>query len=243
TYEGRRVRPAAQATPHKQEHAEELHGAADQLVLIEQAESAEQVGPIVLAAAHERQLLGARVFDVDGDVPEVLRDPPQRDGRRVAVAAAPEIPHEERRDQELHQRAAEHPDELAEHAEQRVPDLVDRDVEAVEPAVALGVEREHDPIHRQERGQGEAQAALYEFLYANTSSATSTRPNGALTCTPCTAPFTCRNISRAIATPSPITQRVGGPIGLLPGSSPWFRRYTRFVNPMESMSNTAVASG
>src|SRR3989475_5348845 len=87
-------------------------------------------------------------------------------------------------------------------AEQRVPDLVDRDVEAVEPAVALGVEREHDPIHRQERGQGEAQAALYEFLYANTSSATSTRPNGALTCTPCTAPFTCRNISRAIATPS-----------------------------------------
>ena len=27
--------------------------------------------------------------------------------------------------------------------------------------------------------------------YPNTSSATSTRPNGALTCTPCTVPFTC----------------------------------------------------
>src|SRR5581483_2114874 len=38
--------------------------------------------------------------------------------------------------------------------------------------------------------------------YPNTSSATSTRPNGALTCTPCTAPRTCWNISRAIATPS-----------------------------------------
>src|SRR3989442_10226630 len=176
----------------------------------------------------------------------------------------------------------------------------------------------------------------------NTSSATSTRPNGALTCTPCTARFTCWNISRAIFTPppspaplpfscpcrirastdsctvtpgtsfarnsafrsemsgqipatigilncsarfrnvsscagsntgcvtaksapastfqanrdssrsrspapgftpTPIVHCVGAPIGLLPGSSPWFRRNTRFVSPIESMSNTAVASG
>src|SRR2546421_744344 len=44
-------------------------------------------------------------------------------------------------------------------------------------------------------------------------------------------------------TPTPIAQLVGAPIGLLPGSSPWFSRYTRFVRPIESMSKTAVASG
>src|SRR5256886_4042748 len=44
-------------------------------------------------------------------------------------------------------------------------------------------------------------------------------------------------------TPTPIAQRVGAPIGLFPGSSPWFRRNTRLVSPIESMSNTAVASG
>src|SRR2546427_612274 len=59
-YEGRRVRPAAQAAPREQQQAGDVHRAADQLVLIEQAESAEQIRPIVLAAAHERQLLGAR---------------------------------------------------------------------------------------------------------------------------------------------------------------------------------------
>src|SRR2546422_10566477 len=100
------------------------------------------------------------------------------------------------------QRAAQHADELAEHPEQRVPDLMDRDVEAVEPTVAFGVQRQHDPVERKERRQGEPQAALHLAAYLDTSSATSTRPNGALTCTPCTAPFTCRNISRAIATPS-----------------------------------------
>src|SRR6184192_2296578 len=44
-------------------------------------------------------------------------------------------------------------------------------------------------------------------------------------------------------TPTPIAHCVGAPIGLFPGSSPWLRRYTRFVSPIESMSKTAVASG
>src|SRR5260370_14898893 len=49
-------------------------------------------------------------------------------------------------------------------------------------------------------GRGKGGAALR--AYANTSSATSTRPKGALTWMPCTAPFTCWNFSRAIATPA-----------------------------------------
>ena len=42
---------------------------------------------------------------------------------------------------------------------------------------------------------------------------------------------------------TPTTNRVGSPIGLPPGSSPWLSRRTTLVSPMLSMSNTAVASG
>ena len=45
-----------------------------------------------------------------------------------------------------------------------------------------------------DRGELPAMTAPRNHLrrsYRNTSSATSTRPNGALTCTPCTARFTC----------------------------------------------------
>src|SRR5207237_9840188 len=56
-----------------------------------------------------------------------------------------------------------------------------------------------------ERGRGTRCCAAATWVprdYPNTSSATSTRPNGALTCTPCTLLFTCSHISRAIFTPS-----------------------------------------
>ena len=44
-------------------------------------------------------------------------------------------------------------------------------------------------------------------------------------------------------TPTPIANRVGCPMAFPPGSSPRLRFRTRFVRPIESMSNTAVASG
>src|SRR5256885_4111297 len=45
-------------------------------------------------------------------------------------------------------------------------------------------------------------SAEHTLQGVNTCRATSTRPNGALTCTPCTSCFTFVNMSRAIATPS-----------------------------------------
>src|SRR6266487_7064235 len=75
-------------------------------------------------------------------VPEVLGHPPARDHRCVSVALPPEVRHEDRRQEELHQRSAEEADELSEHTEQGMPDLVDREVEAVEPAVVAGVENQ-----------------------------------------------------------------------------------------------------
>ena len=53
----------------------------------------------------------------------------------MSVAAAPEVRHEDRRHEELHQRSAEEADGLPEYAEQGMPGLVDCEVEAIEPAV------------------------------------------------------------------------------------------------------------
>src|SRR2546428_13584230 len=78
----------------------------------------------------------------------------------MPVALPPEVRHEDRRHEELHQRSAEEADELSEHTEQGMPELVDREVEAVEPAVVAGVENQEPAIHRQHGGEGEARASL-----------------------------------------------------------------------------------
>ena len=96
----------------------------------------------VLAAAHERQLLRARVGDVARDVPQIVRHPPRHDGRGMVVLPAPEVAEEDGGDEELHQRSARVSDELAEDAEQRMAGLVNREVEGVEPPEVAGVERE-----------------------------------------------------------------------------------------------------
>src|SRR5258705_8511246 len=54
----------------------DAHGGPHGLILLEQTELLEQVGPVVLAPPHERQLLRTGVLHVDRDVPAVLRHPP-----------------------------------------------------------------------------------------------------------------------------------------------------------------------
>src|SRR5216110_3007520 len=152
--------PASQAGPRIHQHAGQSHGTADELILAQESEGAEQVVPVVLAAAHQRELLGAGVLHVDRDVPEVLGHPPERDHRGMPVALPPEVRHEDRRHEKLHQRAAEEADELSEHTEQGMPELVDREVEAVEPAVVAGIENQEPAVHREHGGEGEARASL-----------------------------------------------------------------------------------
>src|SRR5438034_11662296 len=77
----------------------------------------------------------------------------------MSVALPPEVRHEDRRHEELHQRSAEEADELSEHTEQGMPELVDREVEAVEPAVVAGVENQEPAVHREHGGEGEARAS------------------------------------------------------------------------------------
>src|SRR3989449_9876500 len=78
----------------------------------------------------------------------------------MPVALPPEVRHEDRWHEELHQRSAEEADELSEHPEQGMPELVDREVEAVEPAVVAGVENQEPAVHREHGGGGEARAPL-----------------------------------------------------------------------------------
>src|SRR5256886_14482392 len=78
----------------------------------------------------------------------------------MPVALPPKVRHEDRRHEKLHQRAAEEADELSEHTEQGMPELVDREVEAVEPAVVAGVENQEPAVHREHGGEGEARAPL-----------------------------------------------------------------------------------
>src|SRR5437667_404036 len=68
----------------------------------------------------------------------------------MPVALPPEVRHEDRRHEKLHQRAAEEADELSEHTEQGMPELVDREVEAVEPAVVAGVGNPEPAVPRSE---------------------------------------------------------------------------------------------
>src|SRR2546422_3332283 len=78
----------------------------------------------------------------------------------MPVALPQEVRHEDRWQEELHQRSAEEADELSEHPEQGMPELVDREVEAVEPAVVAGVENQEPAVHREHGGEGEARAPL-----------------------------------------------------------------------------------
>src|SRR5256885_8898930 len=78
----------------------------------------------------------------------------------MPVALPREVRHEDRGNEKLHQRAAEEADELSEHTEQGMPELVDREVEAVEPAVVAGVENQEPAVHREYGGEGEARASL-----------------------------------------------------------------------------------
>src|SRR5258705_4310831 len=112
--DGTRTRPLgatgvgvpAQHRVYENERSGDAHSGTHGLILLEQTELLEQVGPVVLAAPHERQLLRTGVLHVDGDVPAVLRDPPGAHGRRVAVALPPEVQHERGGKEQLQQGAA-----------------------------------------------------------------------------------------------------------------------------------------
>ena len=109
-----------------------MHGARDRQILRKPPGSIQQICPVVLASAHERQFLCARIGHINGDIPAVLRDPPEADRPAISIAAPEEMRDESTRQDELEQRAAEEPHHLTEWRENQMSCLVDRQVYAIE---------------------------------------------------------------------------------------------------------------
>lgn len=82
-------------------------------------------------AAKERQLLHNRVAHVDGHIQDVLRHPEQHGRSREILLAREEIESEDRRQEDLRERAAEHVHELSEEDEDPVAGLVDEQVQTI----------------------------------------------------------------------------------------------------------------
>src|SRR2546425_6706546 len=137
-----------------------MNGAADGHILFEQVERIQQVGPIVLSPADERKLLGPRVADVDGDVPEILGDPPKRYCRGMTVTTTNEIRGEHRRNDELHQCSAQEADELAKRPEHEMTAFVDREIETIEKPVMLRMKKEEESVGGENRGESQPRALV-----------------------------------------------------------------------------------
>src|SRR5690242_5906858 len=126
-----------------------MNCAADSLIVREDAEVAEQERPIVLAPADERQLLGPRIAYVYGNIPAVLRDPPQGNRRRMAIHSPREIPDEGRRHDELKERPAREADHETERIEDEMPRLVNGEIDGIEETPRVGVPHERDGVQRE----------------------------------------------------------------------------------------------
>ena len=85
----------------------------------------------MLAAAHQRELLGPGVRHIAGDVPEVLPHPPERHARGMPVLISPERHHERQRQNQLKQCATERGKDVPAPPEYQVPRLVDRQVQGI----------------------------------------------------------------------------------------------------------------
>jgi hypothetical protein len=140
--------------------SEEVHVQRDRTIVLKPAESTQQVGPVVLTAAYERQKLRACVADVHRDMPAVLRNPPERNARRMAVRAPPKVDDEGNRQGELEQRSAEKPEEFTERREDQVTCLVNRQIDSVEDSPVLRPEKTWDSVQGERASQEEAHATL-----------------------------------------------------------------------------------
>src|SRR5690606_19899431 len=106
--------------------------AGDPLVQLQQSEAAEQVVPVVLAAAHQGQRLGARIGDVQRHVAQVLAGPEQTAGALQQLLATQEVPCTGNGKDKLTQRAAQPVQQLAKQAEEEVAGLVEGEVDVVQ---------------------------------------------------------------------------------------------------------------
>ncbi len=161
-----RAEVGPQRLPADPEGGDREHGAdepdvpGNERVAVEHTPLAQEVVPVMLTAADQRQLHGPGVGDIAGDVPAVLSRPPERDAGGVAVAAAPEVDHEGQRHEQLQQGAAEGREDVSAPGEHEVACLVDRQVDGVEQVVPIGGPQVPDAVECQRHRQCATPRAL-----------------------------------------------------------------------------------
>src|SRR6266404_5533150 len=115
------------------EPAQEGNETGDAGITAQYAPAGKDLGPVVLAAADERQHLRARIGHVAGDVPEILEQPHRAQRERQRLAAPPERRGCGNRKQQLRERAAINGDAIAQkQAEDRVAGFVQGEIGVVE---------------------------------------------------------------------------------------------------------------
>src|SRR5947209_4817969 len=127
-----------------------MDGASDALIVREQIEVAEEEGPIVFATADEWQLLHPRIAHVHGDVPEILRDPPERDARGMTITLSREVPGERRGNNQLEERSSRKLNHVPEWREDEMPRLVNREIDSVEKASCFRMAHQRNGVQREQ---------------------------------------------------------------------------------------------
>ncbi len=111
-------------------------------IMFEQVESAKEIVPIVTGSisAQKGEEAGLRVCCVHAYVQEVMAQPEQGNLSARPVGMNQKVPHEQRGQQDLHQRPPGNTDELTEKAEEEVSCLVNQQVGVVQQSVVVPVQ-------------------------------------------------------------------------------------------------------
>ena len=126
------------AQPSASSSTSAVHPQADGLRVRQQADRLEQHDPVVAAgltgaAIEQGQLRPQRVVHIGRDIEQRHAQQPQAQRRAEGIAVAPQKGHDDqRRHQQLHQRAAQHPQPCAEDAPDQVSGLMEQQQRAMQ---------------------------------------------------------------------------------------------------------------
>jgi len=117
---------------------EQMRQACELSAVGEKPNPREQPVPVVNLTAHEGECHGLRVTHVAGHIQQVLPQPHSAHGRVESSAGTKELNPRRDGEDELAERPAQHPDGLAEQAEENVSRLVEEKVCPVKKMVVVG---------------------------------------------------------------------------------------------------------
>jgi hypothetical protein len=142
------------------EPAQSAHDPTDFLILSKQSPLAEKNFPVMLAGTNQRQSLGARVRHVGANIGEIFKEPEAAKSGAGGFPLPEEIECAQERNKQFAKRSTENHDGVAEPTEEKMPALVDDQINVIEKektaAVEGGVKKEEsieaEPADSRETG-------------------------------------------------------------------------------------------